>query len=444
MIVLARAALVLLLGGLTASVAVAGGQGPAQTPEIRSSTEERVAVPEPSPKAMSYYQSGNAIWVFHTVLGLAISSLFVFARLSARLRDLAARIGRNWLGTLYAYFVLFTLISAVINLPSEYFFGFVREHSYGLSNQTLAKWLRDFGISLALELVFGLVLIGIPYALFLKSPKRWWLYTWLATIPFMFLMMVITPIWIDPLFNAFGPMKDKPLEGEILALASRAGIEGGKVNEVAKSVDTNKLNAYVTGLGPTKRIVLLDTLLKKLDHREVLAVMGHEMGHYVLGHVFRMMTLLVISNFFAFWLVHKLSGYILTRHAKRIGFDRLSDPASLPLLILFSQVFTLVGAPAVMAYSRYLEHEADRFAIEITRDNRAAAMAMVKLQESNLSNPRPGLLYKIWRSSHPPIGERIDFCNDYRPWRIGAPSVYGSYFRSAGASGSEPAARSTE
>jgi Zn-dependent protease with chaperone function len=224
-------------------------------------------------------------------------------------------------------------------------------------------------------------------------------------------------------------MKDKAVEGKILALAGRAGIEDGRVYEVNKSVDTKALNAYVTGFMGTKRIVLWDTIIAKLTPRELLVVMGHEMGHYVLGHVYKGIFFFSALILFTLYLAHRSADGLIRRFKHRFGFDRLADVASVPMLLLLLNAFTLAITPVAMAFTRHQEHEADRFGLEITQDNRAAAMAFVKLQEENLGVPRPGWLYKLWRASHPPIGERIDFCNEYRPWKTSAPLKYQHLFK---------------
>jgi Zn-dependent protease with chaperone function len=240
---------------------------------------------------------------------------------------------------------------------------------------------------------------------------------------------VVAPIWIDPLFDRFGAMRDRALEARIVALARRAGIEGGRVYEVAKSEDTRQVNAYVTGLGATKRIVLWDTLVDRLTPDEVLFVMGHEMGHYVLHHTLLVIlgaTLLVTGSMYA---VHRVAGAMLGRWSRRFGFERLDDPASLPMLALVTGVVSLAVTPAVLATSRYMEHEADRFGLEITRDNRAAARTFVKLQQENLGVPRTGVLDHLWRDSHPDPADRIEFANWYRPWADGGTLRYGDRFR---------------
>jgi Zn-dependent protease with chaperone function len=280
----------LLLGVLfLAFSATAVAQTPAAPPPPTSGTPAsadaatgRVAVPEPSAKAISYYRSGNVLWAVATAWGLLIPAVFLWTGLSARIRTWARAIGRKWFFVIAVYFVLFTLITFVIDLPLSYYAGFVREHAYGLSNQTFGKWFGDELKSLMVGLIVGVLVMWVPYLLLRKSPRRWWLYTGLLAIPFIVIVLLVQPVWIDPLFNTFGPMKDKTLETQILALADRAGISGGRVFEVAKSEDTKAVNAYVTGVGGTKRIVLWDTIIAALAPRELLVVMGHEMGHYVL------------------------------------------------------------------------------------------------------------------------------------------------------------------
>ena len=224
-------------------------------------------------------------------------------------------------------------------------------------------------------------------------------------------------------------MNDKQLEAQILALADEAGIEGGRVFEVDKSVDTNAVNAYVTGLGSTKRIVLWDTLLAKLDARQVRVVMAHEMGHYVLNHVMQGLLAGFCGIMVGLYLVYRAANFLLRRFKDRLGFDQLSDVASLPLILLLGQTVALLMMPIGLAFSRHLEHEADRFALELTHDNRAAATAFVRFQAENLSNPTPGPLYTLLRASHPSLAERIEFANDYRPWEQGEPLRYGSFFK---------------
>jgi STE24 endopeptidase len=376
-----------------------------------------VAVPEPSPEALRYYRTGNWLWVINRLWALIVPGVLAFSGFSARLRNLAQRLGRGWFLTIGLYMIMFLTIMYVIDLPLSYYQGFVRQHAYGLSNQSLARWLRNSAVRMAVDMAVACALMWVPYLLLARSPRRWWLFMAILSVPFLFATMLIVPVFYDPLFNEFGPMKNKDLERSILDLASRAGIEGSRVFEVDKSADTRAVNAYVTGFWQSKRIVLWDTLIAKLDEPELLVVMGHEMGHYALGHVVRSILMSSIVTFAGLFLVDRLGRWIVSRHHVRLGFDRLADIASVPLMMMLLEVAFLLLNPVAMAYSRHQEHEADRYALDLTRANHSAGTAHVKLQTENLGNPRPGFLYKLLRASHPSAGDRIDFANSYHPWR---------------------------
>jgi Zn-dependent protease with chaperone function len=390
-----------------------------------------VPVPQATEKALRYFRGNNVLWIIETLWGLLVPALILFSGLSARIRNLARRIGRKWYFTLVIYGVIYTVLVAIVGLPLAYYSDFVREHAYGLSNQTFGKWFGDSLRSLALGLVGLALVLWIPYLLLRKSPRRWWLWTGVAMVPLVVLLLWLAPVVIEPMFNKFGPMQDKRLEAAILAEAQRAGIEGGRVYQVDKSVDTDAVNAYVTGFGSSKRIVLWDTIIRKLDQRELLFVMGHEMGHYVLHHVLYNLVLVTVLLVLALYAVHRLSGWFISRWKDRFGFDRLDDIASYPLLVLIVSLVVLVLTPFPLAFSRYAEHEGDRFGLELTRDNHAAATAFVKLQSENLAVPYHSTLYKLWHDDHPPIGERIDFINSYKPWAHGQPLKYGDKFKAA-------------
>jgi Zn-dependent protease with chaperone function len=400
---------------------------PSAAPAVSETTP--VAVPPPTDKALQYYRSGNVLWVVDQLFAFALLLALLFTGVSARLRDVARRVGRKWFFTVAIYFVLFTVVTGVVSLPLSYYEEFVRQHAYGLSNQTLGKWISDTMTSLVVACVAGALFLWIPYLLLRRSPRRWWLYTALAAIPFIIVANLIAPIWIAPLFNRFEPMRDKALEARILALADRAGIEGSRVFEVNKSVDTKTLNAYVAGIGATKRIVLWDTIIARMNDRELLFVMGHEMGHYVLGHVWQLVALNAVLIMVMLYAAYRTMGAAVRRWGPRWGFTELSDVASLPLLLVVMNAASLVMTPAVYAFTRHVEHEADRFGLEITQANHSAGTAFVKLQEDALGNPWPGPLFKLWRADHPPLGERIEFSNEYHPWRDGEPLRYADRFK---------------
>ena len=387
-----------------------------------------VAVPEASEKAISYYYAKNTLWAVGLLWGIAVPALVLFTGWSARMRDAAARVSSRWAVHLFLYLLIYGAVTAVLALPVAYYDEFVLEHDFALSNQSFAKWATDSAIAFVVGTIISYVFLLGVYRLLARSPKRWWLYMGLASIPIVVLLFLVTPIWIEPLFNKFGPMKDQALEAKILALADRAGIEGSRVFEVEKSEDTKKLNAYVSGFFDTKRIVLSDTLIKAMDEKEVLFVMGHEMAHYVLGHVWSGIVVICTLVFLALYATHRLAHRLIDRHRARFGFDRLEDMASWPLVnILMSLVF-VVALPIVNLYFRHGEHEADRFGLEITQDSDAAARAFVKLNSVNLALARPNAFLHAIRESHPTLAERIEFANTYRPWERGERLKYQEHF----------------
>jgi Zn-dependent protease with chaperone function len=420
------------IGGLCGAVAGAqaalpsdGSVGTSNQALDQARDESPVQVPAPSDKALRYHHGNTTIWATEQLLSIALPLLLLFTGLSAWLRSVAGQVaGGRFYPTLAIYFVLLSVLLFVLELPLAYFIGFAREHAYGLSTQHLSKWAGDQAKGLGVGVVMGLLVLWVPYLLLAKSPQRWWLWTSALALPFYTLTLIVTPLWIAPLFNKFGPMKDKVLEADVLAVARRAGVEGARVFEVNKSVDTTKVNAYVTGVGGSKRIVLWDTLIARLSPAQAQYVVGHELGHYVLGHVWTSILLSTVLTFLGLFGAHRLSGLVLHHFGDRMGFHQLADVASMPLLMLLLTLFSLAITPAALAFSRYHEREADRFGLELTHDNHAAATAFVTLQEQNLAIPRPSLLYKIFRASHPPIGERVDFINSYRPWTQGQAGRY--------------------
>ena len=332
--------------------------------------------------------------------------------------------------TIAIYFAIFSIVTYVIDLPRAYYEEFVREHAYGLSNQTFAKWLGDSLKSLAVGTVIGALFLWVPYLLIRKSPQRWWLYTAMAAVPFLCLTMLIAPVWIDPLFNTFGPMKNKALETKILQLADRAGIEGGRVYEVDKSTDTKTLNAYVAGVGGTKRIVLWDTIIARLDEPQLLFVMGHEMGHYVLNHIWKVLAVFSVLIAGLLYVVHRPAGAVIARHQAAVWVHASSPTSPRCRSSCCSSAWrSSSSAPWLLGITRHFEHEADRFGLEITRANRQAALSFVRFSRT------------IWRirgrtgscgcsaQSHPTLAERIEFANSYRPWETGQPRVYEHLFK---------------
>jgi STE24 endopeptidase len=360
------------------------------------------------------YFVGTA-WSF---LGLGI---LLVTGLSRRMRDAAARVTkRPWLMAVL-YLALFTIAAALIDLPLTYYSGYVVPHQFDLSDQSFGSWAGDELKSLGVGLVLG-SLIGATALVAVRRVKNWWLALWLVSIPFSVLVIVVQPVVLDPLFNKFEPLQDQVLKQKLLDVASKAGIEGSRVYQVNKSKQTKTMNAYVTGIGPTNRIVMWDTLLGKMSHDEVLAVMGHEMGHYVLKHIWKTLAFSLVLSFFVLLLIQRIHDRLLPKWGPRYGFLERGDPASVPMLLLVASVIGFLSTPILAGYSRHNEHESDMFSLEVTHLNEPMATAFRKFAEDSKRDPNPHPFIKYWRYTHPPIGERIPFALSYRPWEQGQPN----------------------
>jgi Zn-dependent protease with chaperone function len=397
--------------------------------QINGANTSIVAVPVPGEKAVRRYHATVAVGIASIIWSILVPAMFLFAGWSARIRSWAVRQRQNWYFTFVLYALAFGLLYFLINLPLKFYASFVFPHQFDLTNQTFSRWLGNTLKSAAVGMVIGLVVGWIPFLVLKKSPRRWWLYLGLLVPLFMSVQLLIKPVLIDPLFYQFRPLSDKALEARILAQAARAGIEGSHVYEANLSLDTKLDNAYVTGLLGTRRIVFWDTTLKDLNDDELLFILGHEMGHYVLHHVIKLIAfaslLTLVTLFVAYW----LAGPVIGRFKHRWGFDTPSDFAALPLFLLAGQLFLFVDLPPFMAFSRHLEHEADRFGLELTHNNHAAATAFVKLVHKSVFVYQPSPIIQFWFGSHPTAAERIEFCNQYHPWETGQPSKYRQYFK---------------
>jgi Zn-dependent protease with chaperone function len=395
-----------------------GAESPsaAKLPSDEPAERVTVPVPVPSPKAVRFHQTGLYLWAAARVWDAAVPLALLLTGASARLRDAARKLGRAWFPTVTLYAILYLLVIYLAGLPLDYYAGYVRQHAYGLSRQTIGKWWGDSLKELAVSAVGTACVAWVPFFLIARRPRFWWLILAGLYVPFVSFVMLIAPVWIDPLFNDFGPMRDKRLEREIVDLAGRAGISGGRVFEVNKSVDTVTSNAYVKGLFATKRIVLWDTLLKESDDREVLAVMGHEMGHYTLNHIPQMIALSTVLTAAGLFWTDRAGRWLVARYGPRFGIDSLADVAATPLLFLLIGASSVVLGPVALAFSRHCEHQADVFSLDLTHYNASTARAFATLQRQNLSVPYRGPIETILRSTHPSLGERIEFCNGYRPW----------------------------
>lgn len=366
------------------------------------------------------------VWLrlFGPLYGILAGLLLLFTGLSARFRDIAHAMGERRYVRVLVYFILYSLSVFVLSLPLAWYEEYALEHQYALSNQTWIGWLLDS----VKGLVFTIVVVGVVPMLALAWsaieywPRTYWRWLALGTLPVALIGTLLQPLVLDPIFNRFTPLADASLKREILGLGARAGIPGRNVYQVDMSTKTNKLNAYVNGFGASQRIVLWDTTLQKMQRDEILYVMGHEMGHYVLNHIWKSLAAIGLGAFLAWWLAAKLVRGLLRLFGERWGVTEVSDLAAMPVLMLALTLVTLAAQPAMNAISRYVEHESDIYSLELTRDNDAAQRAFLKLAAGNRSDPEPSSWVRVLFYTHPPLGERIRFAQGYHPWLDGQPN----------------------
>jgi STE24 endopeptidase len=410
----------LAAAAVTVVVAVVASAQPKPAAEAPRTGDERFEV-RITGEMIRHSRIRDRLYFVGTAWAFGTLALLLLTPLSRRMRDAAERVTKRPFVRDMIYVALFIVAMAVLDLPLAYYSGFVVPHQFDLTTQSLGNWtvelLKGIGVSILISMPVGALTF-----LAIRRFRQWWLAVWLGSIPLILLAVVIQPILLDPVFNDFQPLKNQELRQKLLDLASRAGIEGGRVYQVDKSKQTTTMNAYVNGIGPTARIVMWDTLLAKMDDDEVLAVMGHEMGHYVLKHIWKGLAFSLLLTFAGYFIGQRIHDRGLARWSGRWGIRGKGDPASLPWLLLIVYSGTFLMSPVISGFSRYIEHESDVFALELTHLNEPMATAFRKMAEDSKRDPSPHPIVEWWRYSHPPIAKRIPFALGYRPWEKGEPN----------------------
>jgi STE24 endopeptidase len=303
------------------------------------------------------------------------------------------------------FFLILSLAQTVLDLPFSLYGTFVVEARHGFNKTTPRLWLTDLLKSQLIGAVLMSLLLAVIFALIQWSSLHWWLWVWGLMVLFTLFMMFISPYVIEPLFNKFEPVTEAGLEDEIRVMMEKAGLQVGSVMQMDASKRSGHSNAYFTGIGRVKRIVLYDTLLKQMTHREIVAVLAHEIGHWRLGHIWKRIVVAEIVAFFAAWGAFKLLAW--DGLPGLLGFTELSLPAKMVLLGFIASLVMFPVSPLSAWISRRQEYEADGFAAKITGDPEALATALVKLSAENLSNLHPHPFYAWFYYSHPPVVERV-------------------------------------
>jgi len=375
--------------------------------DAHAATAAYLATMTPAARARSdaYFEGGYWLVLWDFLFGLLLAWALLGWRFSARMRDLAARLTRYRWAQNALYAIQYFILTTVVTLPWAAYEGYVREHQYGMSNQGLAAWLGEQAKGLVITLIFGTLAAVAIYAVIRKLPKTWWLWGSAVAILFLIFQIAIGPTYLEPVFNKFYPLAESPLKQRILSLARANGIPVEQVYEFDASKQTTKMSAHVSGIAGSAQISLNDNLINRASPEEVEAVIGHEMGHYVLNHVYKGVlafgVLVVIGFAFMSWAF----GRVTLKFGERWGFRDVADIAGLPLLVALFSVYGFALTPLFNTITRSMEAEADAFGLNAARQPDGAAQAALHLAEYRKMQPGP--LEEVIFFDHPSGWNRI-------------------------------------
>jgi len=368
-------------------------------------------------KSDAYFEGGYWLPLWGAVVSVVSYWLMLRLRWSAAWSGWAQRVTRRrWLQPAL-YSLPFTLVSAAIVLPWTIYVGFYREHQYGLSNQTFLDWFKEWGITLGVGLVTGAIFFAIIYAVVRNSPKRWWLWGTGAFAVLSMVLIMLAPLFIEPLLNKYTPMQAGPVRSEILRIAHEQGIPTDNVYVVDASRQSKRISANVAGLGPTIRIALNDNLLNRSNLAGIKAVMGHEMGHYKLYHIQKLVLYLSLMALAALAIAYWAMPRLLARHGDRWGVRDVADPGSAPLFLALLAVLSLPGGLIFNSIVRHHESEADAFGLDAAREPDGFAMTAMQLSEYRKIEPAP--LEEILFYDHPSGRTRVSMAMEWKARHLG-------------------------
>jgi Zn-dependent protease with chaperone function len=434
------AALVLAFVAFPSAVAQTKSASTEQQSPAASSPAPASAAPTEQPKITAYtlppdlYKKAHDRSTIHFrlnligfVYGLVVLWFILHWKLAPKYRDWAQRFSSKRFLQAVVFAPLLLLTIDVLTLPTEIYGNWV-ERKYGISVQSWGSWVWDWTKGELISFVIGIILIWLLYLVIRRSARRWWFYFWLVSLPIGIFLIFLQPLIIDPLFHKFEPLqqKDLALTASLENLVQRAGVDipPARMFWMGAGEKTTALNAYVAGVGASKRIVVWDTTIAKMTTPQIVFVVGHEMGHYVLRHIPKLLIFLAVVLLVLFYLGYRSIGWVLSKWGAGWGIRGLDDWASLPVLLLLLSIFAFIGNPIGSAVSRHYEHQADQYGLEVTHgltpdSGQVAAQAFQVLGVVDLADPDPNPVNVFLFYSHPTISERIHYSLTYDPWANG-------------------------
>ena len=338
-------------------------------------------------KSDAYFEGGYWLLLWGTLISVLSDGLLLRFGLSAKFRDLGERLFKRPAGVIWITALCYTLAGWVLTLPWAIYTGFVREDQYGMMNQTFAGWLFDTIKSLGITLVLFPLLIMAIYGVIRRFPRNWWLLGTGVVASFLTIGMLLSPVYIAPLFNTYTELPAGPVRDRIVAMAQAKQIPSQHIYLFDASKQTTRISANVSGIGPTIRISLNDNLLNRSSPAEITAVMGHEMGHYVLNHVWWSLLFLSLLAAMILFMVSRIAPRLIAQYGARWGIRDMADPASLPVLGILIALFALLATPLTNTLIRVDESQADAFGLDVAKEPDGFASIAMKLSEYRKIEP---------------------------------------------------------
>ena len=337
----------------------------------------------------AYFEGGYWMILWDFLYGVAVALLLLNLRWSARVRDLAERVTRFKPVHTFVYWMQYLVLTTILVFPLTVYEEYFREHKYGLATQTLGPWMGDQLKNLGVNLVLGSLLAMLLFGVVRRLQRTWWIWGAVVTTLFLIFAALIAPVYIIPIFNKVTRLDDPKIVDPILSMARANGIPAKDVYEIDASRQTTRMSANVSGFASTMRITLNDNLLRRGSPEEIQAVMGHEMGHYVMNHVYKGIMFFLIVTVLAFACLRWALDWTLQRWGEKWQIRGVGDTAVLPLVVLLVSIFGFVTTPVMNTFTRTQEYEADMYGLNTSRQPDGFAQAAIHLGEYRKMSPGP-------------------------------------------------------
>lgn len=358
---------------------------------------------EKQEQAKRYEKENRLLGLAGTLLSLAILLLFYHSGFSAFLSQ--GPLGGPLVLTYIFYIAVFQFCVFFISLPLSYYSGYTHEHKWNFSNHTIKSWFWEKTKSFFVGLVLIWIVLGLLFWIWDVFPQYWWLAAGLGMVLFSVVLATIFPVVILPIFNKYTPVEDRELTDALEKILNQGGLRSSGFFKEDMSRQTKKENAFLAGLGKTRRVVLGDNLMDNMNVQEVTTILAHEVGHYKHWHIWKGVALGTVQQFIVFFIVHMIMRFFFPQFLSSPQWNLTLFPY---FIILVSGISGFLFGPLSQVVSRYFERQADRYALNISKNREAFSSALAGIANRNLSNAYPQRWVKILYYSHPPIGERLE------------------------------------